>query len=355
MRTSSELISAGNAPKLLTVQRATPDGEKNGPMTPRSVGAPLLERERLMALVRSRFEQRLVAVVAGAGFGKSTLVRQTMSENLSEPRGIDAVVECTAEDSQLIHSSGRLGKLFGIDAMPQNDVDAAVAAVIDAMSLRSPMDVCLILDDAHHLRGSVSWDVVRKLHDHLPPNGHLMLSTRTDPELPFARLALRGEAVLIDEELLSFTPEECTEFSWSRGVDFSQSPVAWPALAELEASGANPGLQRSYLVQEVVGTLSVSQRELLGAVLLAEGADDALAASLVQREVSLIDELAHIPLVHIDERSRWSPVVSRQHRLSHRASGALATGLTSGTNVVVNVLHPSKVSTRRWRTVKVPP
>jgi ATP/maltotriose-dependent transcriptional regulator MalT len=281
---------------------------------PRTVGAPLLERERLMALVRSRFDHRLVAVVAGAGFGKSTLVRQTMSENLSEPRGLDACVECTAEDSHLIHFTGRLGRLFDIDAMPQTDVGAAVSAVVDAISLRSPMDVCLILDDAQYLRGSAAWDVVRRLHDHLPPNGHLLLSTRTDPELPFARLALRGEAVLINEELLSFTPDECTEFGRSRGVDLSKSPVAWPALAELEASGAYPGLQRSYLVQEVVDTLNPQQRLLLGAVLIAEGADDALAGELVQREVSLIHEFGHIPLVHFDDRG-WA----RPHDLWRQA------------------------------------
>ena len=273
-----------------------------------------------MALVRSRFEHRLVALVAGAGFGKSTLVRQTMNENLSEPRGLDACVECTAEDHHLIHFAGRLGRLFDIEAMPQTDIDAAVSAVVDAISLRSPMDVCLILDDAHHLRGTSSWEVVRKLHDNLPPNGHMLLSTRTDPDLPFARLALRGEAVLITEDLLSFTAEECTDFGRSRGVDLSKSPVAWPALAELEASGAHAGLQRSYLVQEVVHTLTADQRILLGAVLIAEGADDAFAATLVQREVSLIAELGHVPLVHIDDRG-WA----RPHDLWRQALGDLLT------------------------------
>ncbi len=56
--------------------------------------------------MRERFDVRLLVLQAGAGFGKSTLVRQALAENLAEPRGIDVVVECTADDAHLLQFAG---------------------------------------------------------------------------------------------------------------------------------------------------------------------------------------------------------------------------------------------------------
>ncbi len=259
-----------------------------------------IERRRLLRLVRRRYDFRVVALVAGAGFGKSTLVRQAIADNVSEPSGLDVCIECTADDAHLSEFAARIRTLFELDSTTSNDPERLAAAVADAVALRSPIDVCLIIDDAHLLTGSHSWTLVREIADRLPPNGHLLIAVRTDPDLPLARLAARGHALLIDEEELSFTVEECMEFGRRRGVDFTNNPIAWPALAELAARSSGPRLQRAYLVQEVVETLSPSVRQLLGAVVVAEGADDALASAMIGRPVNVEHELHGVPLVHPD-------------------------------------------------------
>jgi LuxR family transcriptional regulator, maltose regulon positive regulatory protein len=261
----------------------------------------LLVRERLLETVRSRFEHRLVAIVAGAGFGKSTLIRQAIEQNAEEPRGIDAWIECTADDVHVASFTARLGALLEVDGALPTDPVMAARAVADAISLRSPLDVCLIVEDAHLVRNTLAWEVIRQVHDRLPPNGHLLIATRTDPDLPFARLAAHGEAILIGEEELAFNRDESIEFGRLRGADLSAQPIAWPALAELAVRGASPRLQRSYLVEEVVRELSSDVRLLLGSVIVAEGADDDLARALLRRPVNVADELRSVPLVRVDD------------------------------------------------------
>lgn len=260
-----------------------------------------IARPRLLELSRERFAYRLMTFVGGAGFGKSTLVRQALADNLAEPRGIDACIECTADDVHLSELSSRLRAVLEVDGVPLPDPASDARALADAISLRSPIDVCVIIEDAHLLNGAPSWALIRALLDRLPPNGHLLLATRVEPDLPVARLTASGAALLIDEDDLAFTPEECATFGEVRGLDLTAAQITWPAMAELAAAGASNRLRRSYLVQEVVAGLTPGVRRLLGAVVLAEGADDAIASALMGRPVNVADELRPVPLVHVDD------------------------------------------------------
>src|SRR5262249_50702799 len=57
---------------------------------------------------------------------------------------------------------------------------------------------------AHHL--------VNFLVEHLPPTLFLILTTRSDPPLPLARLRLQGRLIEIRDDELRFTDEEATQF-----------------------------------------------------------------------------------------------------------------------------------------------
>jgi ATP/maltotriose-dependent transcriptional regulator MalT len=60
-----------------------------------------LLRPRLLALLAERFSRRLVVITAPAGFGKSTLLTQALSENALSPQGTDRWVTCSPEDGVL--------------------------------------------------------------------------------------------------------------------------------------------------------------------------------------------------------------------------------------------------------------
>ena len=58
--------------------------------TPPLASRDLIVRPRLLDALRSRFERPLTAVVAPAGFGKTTLLGQAVSENALSPAGDSA-------------------------------------------------------------------------------------------------------------------------------------------------------------------------------------------------------------------------------------------------------------------------
>ena len=51
----------------------------------------------------------------------------------------------------------------------------------------------LVLDDYHAIDAQAIDDVLTFLLEHLPPQMHLVIATRDDPQLPVARLRARGQ------------------------------------------------------------------------------------------------------------------------------------------------------------------
>ena len=70
-------------------------------------------------------------------------------------------------------------------------------------------EVTLILDDFDRLsapaRDSIAWFV-----DHAPPTFQLVISTRTEPDLPLAALRAHGELLELRADDLRFTRGEAT-------------------------------------------------------------------------------------------------------------------------------------------------
>ena len=70
----------------------------------------------------------------------------------------------------------------------------------------------LVLDDYHVVDASDIQDGMAFLLEHLPPQLHLVITTRADPALPLARWRGRGELVEIRAADLRFTPEEAAAY-----------------------------------------------------------------------------------------------------------------------------------------------
>ena len=100
-----------------------------------------LLRGRLVALLRQRFEQRLVVIQAGAGFGKSTLLAQAVRENRLEQLGIDVVLRVVESDRDPAQLLGDLGTALGL-----SDGDVTVDRLADAVWGRAPEAVALVVD-----------------------------------------------------------------------------------------------------------------------------------------------------------------------------------------------------------------
>lgn len=277
-----------------------------GPPTP---GRPSIPRPRLLDLVQRRFGLRVVAVVAGPGFGKSTLLAQALAENRLAAHGRDAWVEATPDHAA---TSVLISDLLAALGVPPpldlpTDPDEGARVVADAVWQQAPEQVALVVDDAHTLpTGSPGLAVLTRLVEQLPANGHLLLGSRPPLPVPLTRLMVRGTAARLDEDALAFSDAELGDFAGARGIDKARLDglSGWPALAELVAS-TGPEHVGDYLWEEVLHRLAPERRQALAILAAVGSADDGLLAELLAQPVDLPRLLGDLPLVRVSD-GWWS-------------------------------------------------
>src|SRR3954453_10089229 len=274
--------------------------------TPPLASRDLIVRPRLLDVLRSRFERPLTAVVAPAGFGKTTLLSQAVSENALSPAGEDRWLTCQRDDTTLsVLASGAFAAV-GLSAPVPEDPRQVAVAVAEALWSAAPRQVPLILDDVHLVtRGSPAGEFLGHLVEELPRNGHLVLASRPPLPLSVSRLVATGDAVGLRGGDLQFREEEVPAFAESRGVspELLSDVGGWPALAELTAT-AGPFAVSGYVWEELLTQLSPERRHALALLVAVGGADEEIAAALLGPDVHLQSLLDGLPLV-VRSRSGW--------------------------------------------------
>ncbi|MCW3054766.1 MAG: ATP-dependent transcriptional regulator [Chthonomonadales bacterium] len=216
----------------------------------------LIARPRLTDRLNPTETQRLLLVVAPAGWGKTSLVRQWITQR---PDGNDSIawVSLDAADNDLIRFLRYLTAAFGIACpglgaaahglllSPQPPpTDLILTMLLNEISALN-RSMSLVLDDYHLLEASAIHAAVTFLLDHLPPSLHLVIATRTDPPLPLSRLRVRNQLLEIRSHDLRFTHEEASAFlSESMGLQLDAEATA---LLEARTEGWIAGLQLAAL------------------------------------------------------------------------------------------------------------
>ncbi len=77
-----------------------------------------------------------------------------------------------------------------------------------------PDNLILILDDYHVIESKPVDNALTFTLDHLPPQIHLVIASRSDPSLPLSRLRARGQMTEIRADDLRFTLEALWDFAW---------------------------------------------------------------------------------------------------------------------------------------------
>src|ERR671916_2023881 len=232
----------------------------------------LIVRPRLLARLHTRFERRLTAVVAPAGFGKTTLLAQAVQENTLSPLGEDRWLTCQRDDTALSFLGAGAFAAVGLTTPVPDDPREAAVTVAEAIWSAAPRQVALILDDVHLVGpSSPGGHFVSELVEELPRNGHVVLASRPPLPLRTSRLLATGDAVVVGESELHFEDDEMAAFAASRHVapDLLRDVGGWPALAELTAT-AGPYAISGYVWEELLSRLSPDRRRAL-AVLVAVG------------------------------------------------------------------------------------
>jgi DNA-binding SARP family transcriptional activator/ATP/maltotriose-dependent transcriptional regulator MalT len=251
----------------------------------------MLVRPRLLSALRSRFERRVTVVLAGPGFGKTTLLAQSVAENALDPLGIDHWVTCESDDAAASILAGAISAALGEPPPDGAEPRALAASLAAAVAKRAPVALALVLDDVHEIPPeSAGAELLAELVARLPTNAHLVLGARHSPPIPLARLVARGEALRLEEPDLAFTDDELHDFASLRGVDAADLAGVgqWPALAELVAAG--PHMVHEFLWEETLARLPAARRHAL-AVLAALGPSTAQTLEAALGEPIDVDQL----------------------------------------------------------------
>lgn len=205
-------------------------------------------------------DHRLTLVAAPAGFGKTTMLAGWLDSLARRRRDVGAAwLSLDSGDNDpsrllrhLVAALQRCG--LDIDATavetqaPLDSADAVavlVNAVAQAGEQAPERHWLVVLDDYHVIEARAVHEALELLLDHLPRQLHLVVSTRSDPPLPVARLRARGQLVELRAADLRFTPEEAGEFlEHVMGLDLTVADVA--ALEE-RTEGWVAGLQLAAL------------------------------------------------------------------------------------------------------------
>ena len=257
-----------------------------------------LVRTHLLEALAGRFDVPVTAVVAGAGFGKTTALAQAIRANDAAPRGIDVWVACEPGDEDAARLSSAI--LSGLDvAVPGG---GNIDRILGALRAVAPLDVCVVIDDLHELPvRSAGEQLVCELTARLPSHGHLVLASRDPLPIPLARRRAAGQVVEIASEALAFTDAEVEALAGLLGEDQTACDglAGWPSLVRLVLA-APPGATRQFLWEEIVAGLSPAERSGLLALAVLGSASAREVAQVAVGEVDIDGLVGVVPLLHQD-------------------------------------------------------
>ncbi|MEO0604525.1 MAG: helix-turn-helix transcriptional regulator, partial [Myxococcota bacterium] len=292
-------------------------------------------RPRLLDQLDGALWQSASLVSAPAGFGKSTLVAQwleihshphawlTVEPSDNRPlgllRGLLAMLAPHFPElaDAVLPPGGSLVDLLGVWIIPR------------LAALREPF--VIVLDDAHHLTDADALHALGWLIERLPGPCHFVIASRGRPELPLARLQVRGQLTIVDGRALRFSLDESRRFyTQTMALELTDDEVSaleartegWAAAIQLSALSVRAGVDpldlartarpdralEQFLTEEVLARqaphvrrfllrTSILRRMSVAAceAVTGEGAREALA--LLERE--------NLFLVPLDAQGRW--------------------------------------------------
>ncbi|MGD8806570.1 MAG: LuxR C-terminal-related transcriptional regulator [Chloroflexota bacterium] len=196
---------------------------------------------------------KLTLLSAPAGFGKTTLLGewiagcQRPTAWLSLDAGDDDLTRfltyLVAALQTVVADIGQM--VMSVLQSPQMPpVETILTSLVNEITA-VPDDFILVLDDYHLIEERGVNEALVFLLEHLPPQMHLVIATREDPNLPLARLRARGQLTELRVADLRFTMAEGADFlNQVMGLNLSAEDVA---ALENRTEGWIAGLQLAAL------------------------------------------------------------------------------------------------------------
>jgi LuxR family maltose regulon positive regulatory protein len=180
----------------------------------------LVSRPRLYEQITKGLRGPLTLITGPAGFGKTTLVASCIA-NCGMPV---AWLSLDKNDNQVGHFMSYLiaalheaDHTLGseatqlLEASQEAPPEAVLTSLINDLDATDG-EIALVLDDYQLIRDQAVHEEVVFLLEHCPINFHLVITTRSDPPLPLARMRALGQSVELRAVDLRFTEPEAAQF-----------------------------------------------------------------------------------------------------------------------------------------------
>jgi LuxR family transcriptional regulator, maltose regulon positive regulatory protein len=215
--------------------------------------AKIVPRPHLVDRLNEGLHRKLTILTAPAGFGKTTVLSEWIPKS---PRCVtwlsldEEDKDSTRFWSYFIYSLQGLHPDFGNAALallqsPQTPSITSILTTLINDIATFPDSFATVLDDYHVIDAKPVDDGLTFLLKHLPPQMHLVIASREDPNLPIARLRARDQLTELRATDLRFTPAESAEFlNQVMGLNLSTEDIA---ALETRTEGWITGLQLAAL------------------------------------------------------------------------------------------------------------
>jgi LuxR family maltose regulon positive regulatory protein len=300
-----------------------------------------VRRPRLLDRLNDGLHALLTLLSAPAGFGKTTLIAEWVAGG-RHPTAWLSLDEGDNDPGRFLHHliaalrtvAGSVGErvLGALQSAQPPPAEWVLTSLVNELS-NFPDRFVLVLDDYHVIDAKPVEAALVFLLEHLPPSMHLVIATREDPQLPLARLRVRGQLNELRAADLRFTASEAAEFLNSvMGLSISAEGIAvlesrtegWIAglqLAALSMQGqhnvagfiqtfaGNHRYIADYLVDEVLGRQPEDVRSFLLQTSILEQLTGPLCNAVTGQEGGGARlealERGNFFVVPLDERRQW--------------------------------------------------
>jgi len=178
-----------------------------------------LRRFSLSGRYKEAFKRKIILITAPAGYGKTTFMTEALI-NIAHPiiwisldKRDNSILEFW---NNIIMALQKVNPFLGQGALTilQNNDQSIELVVTDLINeiIETIPDLCIVLDDYHCIESQNIHDSINFLINYLPPEAHLIISSRTYPPLSLSRLRGQDNVADIKTSDLRFTVEETAKF-----------------------------------------------------------------------------------------------------------------------------------------------
>ncbi len=251
-------------------------------------------REDLMKRLRQIPENSVTVLKAGAGSGKTTLLSLYVRERdlgnirwITMDQGMNQVFVfwnyiMQALSAFLKDGEDSLRKCF--EGNVQREMLTQILAIF-AERLKDSSEIILVLDDFQYIGDQFLLETLDQFLRIMPDNLHLVILSREMPGIYMGSLYMEGRLLLIDEESMRLTGEECRQFlSYTLGLSLGEEQLktivaganGWIGGAQLMAiaariqpssgavyASADKQVIYGYIEKEIFSSLSEEEKQFL--------------------------------------------------------------------------------------------